>query len=173
MNARDIEIAVANHFNPRANVIVPNVSWGLFSGGREADILVIRPSAFAAEVEIKTTAADIKRDLKKKRHRVDKYFDHDKNMIREKYFAVPVALAAHPDIPAECGILAVAEDRSWPQVIRRSRLNKNARRLTPTEIHHVMELGLMRIWTLKAALQKVSRKQTSSAQPEETPAQIS
>jgi hypothetical protein len=172
MNARDIEIAVANHFNARVNVIVPNISWGLFSN-REVDVLVVRPSGFAVEVEIKTNAADIKRDLKKRRHLIDRRGWHeDRDKIREKYFAVPVALKDHPDIPADCGILAVTEGYSWPKVIRRSKLNKNARRLTPSEIHHVMELGLMRIWTLKAALQKASRKQTPSPQPE-IPAQIS
>lgn len=165
MNARDIEIAVAKHFNPRANIIVPNVSWGLFNN-REVDVLVVRPSGFAVEVEIKTTAADIKRDLKKHRHYIDSRGWHgDRDKIREKYFAVPEALTSHPDIPAECGIISVGESEGdywpWHQVKRRSKLNKNARRLTPAEIHHVMELGLMRIWTLKESLRRAQSKAIS------------
>ena len=85
MTAREVEIGVADKFNYRQNVIVPNVSWGI--GLRyEADLVVLRPSGYAVEVEIKVNASDIKADLKK-RHQ------HDSKLFRELWFAVPEELA--------------------------------------------------------------------------------
>jgi len=63
MTSKEIEILVADYFNYRANLIVPNVSWGL--GVHECDILVLTKAGYAWEVEIKTSVADVKADLKK------------------------------------------------------------------------------------------------------------
>jgi hypothetical protein len=64
VTAQDIEIAVAEHFNSRQNLIVPNVHWGWMLQ-YEADMVILRQSGYAVEVEIKVSAADIKRDLRK------------------------------------------------------------------------------------------------------------
>jgi hypothetical protein len=151
MTARDIEIAVANFFNYRVNIIVPNVSWGFFSHMMEADLIIIRPSGWAVEIEIKTSASDIKRDTKKKRHQCEKYYHPDQGLIQRKYFAVPTKLSEHPDIPDTAGILAV-DDNGSVKTVRPASINKYARKLTPIENDKLLRLGCMRIWTLKEAL---------------------
>jgi hypothetical protein len=168
VKATEVEIAAVRHFNPRANIIVPNVSWGLFHDGMEVDLLVVHNSGYATEVEIKVNGGDIKRDLKKRRHLFEKFYSGresmDKGLIRRKYFAVPGKLAGHPDIPQGVGILAVDEDEYQAKIIRPAPVNKNARRLTPDEIYKLLELGCMRIWTLKEAL--ITAKERKQIQPQ-------
>lgn len=50
-NEAHLQIACARYFNPRKNVIVPNVSWGMAL--HECDILVMTPAGVAYEVECK------------------------------------------------------------------------------------------------------------------------
>jgi hypothetical protein len=153
LNARDIEIAVAEHFNPRVNLIVPNVSWG-WGLLYEADLVVLRSSDWADEIEIKCVASDIKADKKK-----DKY-NYYMERFKRLWFAVPESLEDHPDIPERAGILSLrkrSENDIRPTrvvVYRVAKLNKYARKITPEERQKLMALAAMRIWTLKRHLQE-------------------
>ena len=154
MTVRDIELTVSLYFQPRTNVIVPNVSWG-FLYGREADMLVLTPRGWITEIEIKTSAADIKRDLQKR-------FGHWDRKVRQCWFAVPEKLAQSPDIPEHYGILSVSDAKfslgrqeyHKIKAVRAPKINPEARKVTDKERLHLMHLGCMRIWTLKAALEK-------------------
>lgn len=154
--ALDIEVAVARHFGARANVIVPNVSWGLFAH-HEADVVVLRQSGFLDEIEIKVSAADIRRDLGKNGGR-----GHVRSrLVVRLWFAVPEALAEHPDIPAFAGVLSyrvrVGSDGSHYRslsAVRAPHRNPDARKLTASEQQTLMRLGCMRVWSLKDALQQ-------------------
>jgi len=147
MTAQQVEIAVAKHFGYRQNLIVPNVHWGL-NLPYEADLVVLRPSGWAIEVEIKVSAADIRADLKKTRQ-------HDSNLFRELYFAVPERLSTNTNIPEHAGILSVYEYKpGWLKVkmLRRSVLRKTATKWKPETRQKLCELAAMRIWSLKQHL---------------------
>jgi hypothetical protein len=142
----DIEIAVAKHFDYRQHVIVPNVSWGLgFS--HEIDVLVMTRSGYVTEIEIKTSRADLKRDLLK-RHQ------HVSSRIQRHFLAVPKAMVAFAieTFPSPWGVLSVCEDSKWVGVEREAKKNKDAKALSVSEINHLYELASMRIWTLKETL---------------------
>lgn len=143
LTASDVEIRVARLFNYRANLIVPNVSWGLHLR-HECDLLIVSPARYATEIEIKVTASDIRADLKKE-HR------HASNKIRRLYFAVPDYLADCPDLPQDAGLISVdSQNKFWQtKIVRRPRFNKLARPLTEAEYLKLCELGCMRIWSLK------------------------
>lgn len=143
-----LELLVANHFGTRANIIVPNVSWGLLN--HEADILVLRPSGWAEEVELKVSRADLKRDSQKHGGRGHR----DSDLVHKLWFAVPQALADDPAIPARAGILSAAYGPwGWHlETVRAPQCNKRAHKLTVKEIHQLMRLGMLRIWTLKQKL---------------------
>jgi len=166
LTSLDIEVAVAKHFNYRANLIVPNVSWG-WGLRHEADLLVLRPSGTCDEVEIKITASDIRADAKKRHpHWEDR-------RISRVWFAVPFELADCPLIPEAAGILAVARTvrsrdadgrwvaRPWREgdavwrdevtVVRQARLRPKAERkpVTDKQRMKLATLGAMRIWALK------------------------
>lgn len=150
--ARQIEMAIADHFDIRRNLIIPNVSWGLFNY-HEADLLVLFPSGWCSEVEIKVSSQDIKKDLEK-RHK------HKEKNLKELWFAVPEDLSSHPDIPPEAGILAVNR-YEWRGLTRYSvsvkrvpKKNKLARKFTEEEKIKLMRLGCLRIWTLKKKLEE-------------------
>jgi len=165
MNALEIEMAVAEHFNYRQNIIVPNVSWGLFISHMEADMIIVRPSGWAIEIEIKISKGDIKRD-QKKWHRLRSNIDGIRNeMIRQTYFAIPDGLKIE-DIPEWSGILKVkkVEDKyhktpRWVVSCERSaKIYKLARKLKTEEINKLLHLGCMRIWSLKKALMNAKNK---------------
>ena len=60
----EMEVALAEYFDSRANLIVPNVYHSFFK--HELDLLVLTKSGYAYEIEIKITAADLKKDVKKR-----------------------------------------------------------------------------------------------------------
>jgi len=80
MKIVEMEVALMRDLNFRANIIVPNISWGL--NLHECDLLVVRRSGLAVEVEIKTSIADFKKDFTKK-HR------HSDHRISQMYWAFP------------------------------------------------------------------------------------
>lgn len=153
MTILDIELAIAKYFNPRVNIIVPNVSWGMFE--YELDMLVITPSGYAYEVEIKTSKADLIRDSQKQH-------GHKNEKIRKLYFAVPEKLRDAIDrgdlltpesrqkkvkIPDRAGLLIVSESLGVEMV--RPAQNHSDYKFTDTDRYAVARLGTMRIWTLK------------------------
>lgn len=147
--AQQIELAVADHFNVRKNLIVSNVSWGLFKY-HEADLLVLTPSNWCSEVEIKVSSSDIKKDLEKKHKHLEK------NIIN-LWFAVPEFLDSDINIPKHAGILSVSRYRYGKQIRyrvikKRLPINNKARKFTEEERLKLLRLGCLRIWSLKQKL---------------------
>lgn len=149
MKAIEIELAVARLFDFRKNIIVPNICWG--AGLHECDILIVRKTGYAIEVEIKTTKSDLKKDAGK-RH------NHESNKIKELFFAVPEPLGpfALETLPVDIGVIIVTETTRgrFAHVARKAAARCYSRPFTAPEIHNVARLGTMRIWGLKAKLIK-------------------
>ena len=76
---------------------------------------------------------------------------HDSNRFRELWFAVPMPLAQDQNIPLRAGVLAVCHDGTV-KTIRGPKLNKSATKADSKQMHKLMALGCMRIWTLKTKL---------------------
>ena len=141
----DIEIAVASYLNVRTNLIVPNISWGMFL--HECDLLVLTPAGYAWEIEIKTTRSDLIKD-KKKRH------GHRNGKIKYLYFAMPDYLEHCVEhVPERAGVILV-NDKLRCRTHRRPKFNKSAYRFSQDERYQVARLGSMRIWGLKKKLCK-------------------
>lgn len=141
-----IEVAVARHFGWRTNLIVPNVSWGLHGLAYEADMVVVRPSGWAMEIEIKCTASDIRAEARK-------HHGHGYRGFRMLWFAVPSALVDADEIPSRAGVLAVA-DNMRVTTHRAPTVARDARKLTVGEVHRLACLGAMRVWSLKEQCQR-------------------
>jgi len=150
LKAIDIETAVANYFNIRTNLIVPNISWGMFL--HECDLLVVTPAGFAWEIEIKVTRADLIKDK-------DKHHGHYNRKIKDLYFAIPDYLEYCIEyIPDRAGIIIVNE-RLRCKTVRRPILNKNPYKFSIEERYKVARLGSMRIWGLKKKLTKARARE--------------
>jgi len=65
MNAKEVELAVANYFGIRQHLIVPNVMWGFTGLNYEADLVIVTKAGYAKEVEIKVSRADLIKDKEK------------------------------------------------------------------------------------------------------------
>ena len=146
----EIETAVANYFDIRQNIIVPNVSWGV--NLHECDLLVIRKSGYGIEIEIKITKADLRKDKQKRHNHVD-YF----NRLRELYFAIPDYLNNCIEfIPERAGIILVSKNiiagTLYTQCnrIRKPKININASRFADNEILKIAHLGTMRLWSARS-----------------------
>jgi hypothetical protein len=154
MNTREIELAIARLFNYRQCLIVPNVSWGLSGLGHECDVLVVRPSGYAIEIEIKISKSDLIKDLKK-------WHCHKSNLIRQLWFAIPSQLSDSIGlIPEHAGVLSASTNHGYVRfnTVRTARVNRDCRKLTNEEIAKISSLGCMRIWTLKSSLEKERKR---------------
>ena len=139
----EIEIAIANHFGIRKNIIVPNVSWGMF--GYELDLCILNcKSMYASEVEIKISKYDLKRDSKKYRAH-----ERNRNLIRQLWFAMPEKLRGCEGlVPEKAGIMLITKIGGiW--TYRHPEINKLAQKWTIEEAYKLARLGTMRIWKLK------------------------
>lgn len=147
MKSTEIEIAIANHFNPRRNLIVPNVSWGM--GMHECDLLIVSRSGYATEIEIKVSRSDLIKDAEKKH-------GHRHNKISRLYFAIPSSLVPHIQyVPDHAGIVEVRGlwDLHW--IRNAPALNKY--QFTSQEMYDLARLGSLRVWPLKRKLHNLSR----------------
>lgn len=141
---------VMQFFPPRRYFVVPNVSygWGL---SYEADVIAISPSGWASEVEVKTSAADLKADCLKAKHR------RISLRIRNMWYCVPedsVTLALDPAyVGLECGVMTwrfdVIRDKISCCVMRKPKANPAALKCTPQQIQDLLRLGTLRYWDLR------------------------
>lgn len=139
----EIELAIAKYINIRANIIVPNIHWGLLP--YEVDLLVLSSKGYATEIEIKVSVSDLKAD-KLKKH------DHSSHLIKRLFFAMPLKMQDHiKHVPSKAGILFVDESGRVREH-RKAKLNTAARKLTEKEIYQVLRLGNMRTWGLRKKL---------------------
>jgi len=166
MHAGHVEVAVAKLIGYRTHTIVPNVSWGL-GLNHECDMLVLDQQNRFTEIEIKVSASDLKKDF-------TKWHGHKNKIISRHVYAMPISLCEkyHDLIPKTFGIISVEpkkmgheNDPTWIPMYEASwyRLVKHKVIETPCEkkIRKFMELGCMRIWSLKEVNNRKIYKNTS------------
>src|ERR1039457_1370020 len=153
MNAQDIEIAVANYYGYRQNIIIPNLSWGA-DFGHECDMIIMRPSGSITEVEIKISKSDLKADFKKGHNHASKY-------IRYLFYAYPETMSdCDTLIPYGAGIFHIVKLElqngghylSCKQI--RGAVGNKTVPLNDKQKINIMRLGYMRIWSLKQHLKE-------------------
>jgi len=150
VNTVTMEVVIARYFNWRVHLIIPNVYWG-WNLNHEADLIVVTSSGYAWEIEIKTSASDLKRD-KLKPH------NHCSNKIKRLYFAIPIYLEKYiSEIDPRAGILIYDKDKNKVKLIRPAKQNQ-AQKLTREERIQLMSLGCMRIWSLKNKIHNLELK---------------
>ena len=152
----EMEVALANWFDYRVNLIVPCVYWGLGLDMHECDLLIVSKAGYVTEVEIKISRADLRKDR-------EKPHGHQNKRIKYLYFAVPEKLeaAAIEFAPERAGIIVVRDGDNVPgvypyhQKCRRVRVpvcQKNVGKMTDRDRYKVARLGALRIWRLKRML---------------------
>lgn len=164
----EMELAVANHFNIRKNLIVPNLYDSFFR--HELDLFVLTPAGYGSEIEIKISRSDLKKDA-------DKCHRHQDYRLKYLWFAIPRHLEKNIDlIPDRAGIIVVnqitymtyypeqEQTRTVCKRLRNPKQNGNYRFGEEDRIK-LMRLASLRVWTLKKQLQREKEKwQTISRQ---------
>ena len=160
ISLEEIEYWIAKEFCYRQNIIVPNISWGLRL--HECDILILRPSGYAAEVEIKRTLSVLNAD-KNKNH------SHHSNKIRELWFCIPAEIKdkAVEHIPERAGIITFERYQYYfsdntsgvsglkMSKIRNPEINIRAEKFTDKQRMKMLALAHMRIWAMKKQIVKI------------------
>ena len=151
-----MEVKLAKHFNYKQNLIVPNISWGLYLNHNtlhECDLLVLTTSNYLWEIEIKISKSDLIADKKK-------WHGHHNPNIKRLYFAIPEYLKdCIEHIPDRAGIIIVKNKYRCEQ-IRKPRIDKGYQ-LTDKEKLKMAILGSMRIWALKKKIIKIKKANNS------------
>lgn len=153
ITAADIEVAIAERFDHRKNLMVPNVQDGM--GIHECDLLMLKSTGYATEFEIKITSSDLRKDQKKDH-------GHGTDLIKEMFYAVPVDLVAETRavIPKDCGIVGVkrvSQTEFVAEILREPVARAGARKWTDEERFQLARLGTMRWPKIKKELQKLKR----------------
>ena len=147
----DIELAIANYYGTRQHIIVPNcyINFGT-SADHEFDLIIIKRSGYAEEIEIKMSKADLKADFKKKHGHIDDRLQH-------LYYAIPNELyeKCKDLIPEYAGVFTITkyDDRAFARCVK-SAPKKQCRKLTESEQLKIARLGVMRIWNMKQKFQR-------------------
>lgn len=146
----DIEIAVAEYFDPRINLCVPNVAWGA-DLNHECDLFVLMRSHCGYEVEIKISRGDMMKDTQKSHGHFD-------SKLKRLYFAIPEHLLKHKDlIPVRAGILLIKYTGKWEVQEKRKAKDNGDYKFTVEERYNIARLGALRIWPLKKQLRKAKK----------------
>jgi hypothetical protein len=147
----EMEMAIANKFGIRTNIIVPNISWGL-RGMHECDVFIIKKSGYCVEVEIKKNKSDLLADFKKGHH-------HKDRRIKEFYYCFPETMLKTCEelIPKEAGIITCRRygNGVFANFHRFPISRLGALKLSKEEQFKVACLGTMRIWSLKKKIIKL------------------
>ena len=150
---------------------VPNLSQSLLSW--EADLLVCTKAGFGIEVEVKVSASDWAADKLKEKWKPNNYGNPrwGWGLIKNFYYAAPQKLAERWqefDILKFAGVLGVDDSSPLGHVyVNTLRVAKNIeghRRLSDKEMLTLARVTAVRIWDLRAALQR-SRKNGEKSAP--------
>ena len=148
MKVEFIEIKVAEYFGMKGqqnrNIIIPNFR-GFNFYIHDCDLFIVTPARWCYEVEIKTSLADLKADLKKKH-------DHSDDIIKWLYFAIPEELYrdGFAYIPNHAGILVIGKSCRLKREPHLDALR--CRKLTEEEYLHLGRIACHRLWSAKRKL---------------------
>lgn len=146
-SATEMELAIVDYFNPRINLIVPNISWGLYL--HECDLLLITKNNYAYEIEIKVSKSDLKKDLSKSHC-------HSSDKIKKLFFAIPEYLKDNVNlIPACAGVIVVNKFLKCEMI--KDAPCKGHYKFSENEKYAVARLGALRIWGLKSKIISIKK----------------
>lgn len=150
MTSKDITKKLSRHFAWRKNIIIPNYQQG--TTGYEADLLIVRPSGWVEEVEIKISLSDFKADFKNKarKHLIlqDKASPRQPFIAKKFWFAVPgdIADKVMELLPPYAGLIVVD---GFVTVRKPAPTLKHAKKISPAKITHIYKCIYYRFWENK------------------------
>jgi len=149
----EMEQRLAEYFDYRRYLIVPNLSWGI--GIHECDLAIVTDSNYLWEVEIKVSKADLRKDADKRHQHIDY-----RRRIKRLYFAVPSYLAEDclELSPERSGVISVHPDKHKVEIVRKPLDDRDAVKLSEAEVAKIARLGALRIWSLQQRLFEARRR---------------
>lgn len=147
----ELELLVAEFFNVRTKLIIPNVFWG-FNMNYEADLVVVTKSKYAYEVELKVSKNDLKKDHLKRNCHNDKRF-------KRLYFAMPEDIYDENMVPETAGVLLAKYFKGkWYLSEKRKPKDRKTKPLSDKEYMKLLHLLATRVWSMKKKFVKLLKK---------------
>ncbi|MGI4875262.1 MAG: hypothetical protein ACRYFX_29245 [Janthinobacterium lividum] len=149
LTCADIQRILFSHYLRSDIIICPNTE----AIGAEADLLVVQPTGYIAEIEIKVSRSDFWADFKKEgKHRALAAGKRTRSNAYDApnhfYFAVPAGLVTAEEVPNYCGLLYIYGGLKDVKIIRGApRLHTNKcgektlRRITRSLMYKVFSAG--------------------------------
>jgi len=174
MTAREVLLALCGHgsnclWNPTRLVAVPNTTQLV---GWEADLLLLFPSGWVWEVEIKVSVSDFRREFRTKESKhltleagvrmIDlgrggrpHLVRHANKHVGRYYFAMPKAVydKVEAEIPAYAGVIVLDPDNldGWkrlrPRIVRKAKLLPGTDKTGDKFRIELLRLAHARFWT--------------------------
>ncbi|UAY56242.1 hypothetical protein [Arachidicoccus terrestris] len=151
LTTREVELKIARHGKYLQNIVIPRVQGSYKYLGFETDMLSITKSGYATGYEIKVSAGDLRRDLKKP-HLMAVITDQQSGLnqyykrLKYFYYVVPKKLLplAESIVPGCFGLLYVNEDNRicchrWPERLFNFKWDQSM-------ILHMAHLGCMKLY---------------------------
>lgn len=163
IDAAAIELALIQFFEARRNFVIPNVKWGWRNLSYEIDLMVVTSSLYAYDIEIKISAGDLRRDLKKYKWR----YCREQHYFRRSYFAMPREMERYQDlVPKHAGVLLIGYDGRghWltTDEVRKPEQDGAAKKVTETELAQLGRLCMLRMWDLKRGIWQRRRQEVDN-----------
>jgi len=146
LSYNEVEMSIVKLYGIRQHIIVPNcyINFGT-KADHECDLIVIKRSGYAIEIEIKMSKSDFMADFKKKHGHIDE-------RLQSLYYAMPheVYEQCIEMIPDYAGVYTVKryDDKVFASCVKNATI-KPSRKLTESEQLKIARLGVMRVWNLK------------------------
>lgn len=152
ISTAEMECVLSNYFDYRANLVVPNVHWGM--NMHECDLLILSKAGYVTECEIKISKSDLLADAKK-------VHGHRCAYIKKLFFAIPTYLEdCIEHIPPRAGIITVSpkDKHHGPRCrkIRNPQISTTAWKMSDSDHYKIARLGALRIWRLKRKILDLS-----------------
>lgn len=124
----DIQRILFSHYLRSDIVICPNTE----AIGWEADLVVLQPTDYLAEIEIKVSRSDFKADFKKAAKHAGLAAGkkmHWRGQPNYFYFAMPAGMVKTEEVPAYCGLIYIHSTTEYGRKYERVEIVRMAPRL--------------------------------------------
>lgn len=128
LTCADIQLILFKHYL-RSDILICSNTEAI---GWEADLVVVQPTGYVAEIEIKISRSDYRADFKKEgKHNslAAGKRGHWRGQPNQFYFAVPAGMVAPEEVPAYCGLIYIHAPAGYGPEYRRAEIMRAAPRL--------------------------------------------
>ena len=151
MTEKDIQLKI--YYNLTSLTPLPIVIPNVYHFNWESDMLLLKPSGYLYEYEIKRTLSDFRADKKKYyKHFLMKDNNNQRHSVRRNprlfYYVCPVDIIPLDQVPEYSGLIYVYENTWMWKIIKKAPILKSEK-LSVEKMMKLSQKGVARYWKLR------------------------